>query len=152
LAANFLDRGAWEVLWGELHHQGDVGEASYAAVPHLVGLAAAAPKRDWNVYALVATIEIERHRQNNPPLPSYLTESYTTGFQQLAELALSELKTAKDRYVVRSALSVVALARGEAKLGALLGHLDDSEIDDFAETQLAWSDLYRNDDQSPSSV
>lgn len=27
---------AWHELWEELHHQGDVGDASYAAVPHLV--------------------------------------------------------------------------------------------------------------------
>jgi hypothetical protein len=26
----------WEVVWNELHHQGDVGEASYAFVPYLV--------------------------------------------------------------------------------------------------------------------
>lgn len=26
---------AWQELWAELYHQGDVGEASYAAVPHL---------------------------------------------------------------------------------------------------------------------
>jgi len=25
----------WEELWDKLQHQGDVGEASYAAVPHL---------------------------------------------------------------------------------------------------------------------
>jgi hypothetical protein len=27
--------GAWDALWEELHHQGDVGDASYAAVPHI---------------------------------------------------------------------------------------------------------------------
>jgi hypothetical protein len=27
---------AWSELWDELHHQGDVDVASYAAVPHLV--------------------------------------------------------------------------------------------------------------------
>jgi len=27
---------AWEELWEELHHQGDVGDASYAAIPELV--------------------------------------------------------------------------------------------------------------------
>jgi hypothetical protein len=26
----------WSELWNELHHQGDVGEASFAAVPQLV--------------------------------------------------------------------------------------------------------------------
>jgi hypothetical protein len=30
---------AWEELWEQLHHQGDVGDASYAAVPELVSIA-----------------------------------------------------------------------------------------------------------------
>jgi hypothetical protein len=25
----------WEIVWDEFHHQGDVGEASYALVPYL---------------------------------------------------------------------------------------------------------------------
>ena len=29
---------AWDELWNELHHQGDVGEASFAAVTALVDL------------------------------------------------------------------------------------------------------------------
>ncbi len=32
LATDFADGDAWMELWGELHRQGDVGEASYAAV------------------------------------------------------------------------------------------------------------------------
>src|SRR5678809_694906 len=48
----------WDQLWEELHHQGDVGEASYAAVPHLVRITQGITVRDWNVYALVALIEI----------------------------------------------------------------------------------------------
>ena len=46
---------AWKELWNELHHQGDVGEASYAAVPALVRIEAARRGADWNTYALVAT-------------------------------------------------------------------------------------------------
>jgi len=36
LRAEPLDQAAWGELWNELHHQGDVGAASYAAVPLLV--------------------------------------------------------------------------------------------------------------------
>ena len=48
----------WEELWNELHHQGDIGEASYAAVPQLVSIAGAAGSRDWNFYGLLAIIEV----------------------------------------------------------------------------------------------
>ena len=27
---------AWQELWEDLHHQGDVGDASYASIPELV--------------------------------------------------------------------------------------------------------------------
>jgi hypothetical protein len=51
---------AWEELWGELHHQGDVGPGSYVAVPHLVRIHRSRGVPDWNTYALVATIELAR--------------------------------------------------------------------------------------------
>ena len=54
------DVSAWEELWQELHHQGDVGEASYAALPALVRVHEARGVADWNTYALAATIEEAR--------------------------------------------------------------------------------------------
>jgi hypothetical protein len=45
---------AWQELWEELHHQGDVGDASYAAVPELVRIHRSESAVDWNPYALVA--------------------------------------------------------------------------------------------------
>ena len=50
----------WNELWEELHHQGDVGTASYAAVPHLLEFARVSKKLDWNVFGLIATIELAR--------------------------------------------------------------------------------------------
>jgi hypothetical protein len=36
LLADGPDEELWEEFWNELHHQGDVNQASYAAVPWLV--------------------------------------------------------------------------------------------------------------------
>ena len=47
----------WRELGNELHHQGDVGIASYATIPQLVDLQRRTRKLDWNLYALAATIE-----------------------------------------------------------------------------------------------
>jgi len=132
----------WDELWEELHHQGDVGEASYAAVPHMVRIAQAAAVRDWNVYALVALIEIERHRKNNPPLPDWLRPDYEVAWRDVTNLALTDLAASNDPLTVQSALSVVAVGRGHLKLGALLCHFDDSEVAELAEERLAWSQLY----------
>ena len=132
----------WGELWQELHHQGDVGEASYAAVPHIVRIAQSMAARDWNVYALVSVIEIERHRKANPPLPDWLRPDYEAAWRDLASLALRDLATSDDTSTVQSALSVVAITRGQLKLGALLCYFDESEVDELAEEKLAWADLY----------
>lgn len=134
---------AWEELWNELHHQGDVGEASYVAVPLLVEVRASCPDLGWQLYSLCATVETERHRTANPPLPVWLVPAYEAAWEALLSFALSELQTSRDSLLVRSALSAVALAKGEAKLGAMIGFLDDSEISEWVEANLAWSELYR---------
>jgi len=132
----------WDELWNELHHQGDVGVASYAAVPQLVRIAQARRDFDWNLYALIATIEIERHRRNNPPLPDWLAFSYDAAWEALVELALSDLAAKPDALTLRCALSVVALGRGDLKLGALLNYAEAGEISSYVEEHLAWSSLY----------
>ncbi|MGQ0542280.1 MAG: hypothetical protein ACT4O9_10595 [Blastocatellia bacterium] len=132
----------WDELWEELHHQGDVGEASFAAVPHLVRIAQVASIRDWNLYALVSLIEIERHRKTNPPLPEWIRDDYEAAWRDIATLALKELATSKDGPTIHSALGVIAIAHGQFKLGALICYFDESEIDELAEEKLAWSELY----------
>jgi hypothetical protein len=42
----------WQELWEELHHQGDVGEASYAAVRFLVGSYRKRRVLHWNNYPI----------------------------------------------------------------------------------------------------
>ncbi len=139
-----MERGesAWKELWEELHHQGDVGVASYAAIPQLVRISGSRRTSDWNLYSLAATIEIERHRKNNPPLPAWLSPSYKSAWEGLVKLALADLAGQPDELTLRSALSVVALGRGDIKLGALLNHADTDEIVAYVEDNLAWSTLY----------
>jgi hypothetical protein len=132
----------WEELWNELHHQGDVGVASYAAIPQIVRISAARRDRDWNLYALASTIEIGRHRKNNPPLPEWLADSYNTAWEGIVKLALCDLAGKPDELTLRSALAVVALGRGDLKLGALLNHSETAEIAAYVEDNLAWSSLY----------
>jgi hypothetical protein len=60
-------QGAWGQLWDGLHHQGDVGEASYACVPHLVRIHEARGMPDWNtswqrLIALAIAVETQRYR------------------------------------------------------------------------------------------
>jgi hypothetical protein len=118
------------------------GVASYAAVPQLVRIAGGATNRDWNFYALVATIEVERHRKGNPAIPAWLKSDYDGALARASALALADLDSKTDSATTCAILSVLALAKGELKLGAMLSGLDASELDEWLEERLAWSELY----------
>lgn len=135
----------WDELWQELHHQGDLGEASYASVPHLVRIAAARQTRGWNVYALVATIEVERHRKTNPPVPEWMRADYDRALRDLATLGLADLDDREDALTIRSILGLVALTKGALELGTWISYADESEIREALEEHQGWSNHYRRD-------
>ncbi len=114
----------WHELWEELHHQGDVGVASYAAVPQLVHLLGGADAREEDFYALIALIELERHRKHNPPLPAWLAGSYQAAWAQLPAIAARDLQGQLDPVMLESVFAVLALAKGKLRLGALLLQMD----------------------------
>ena len=142
LAADVEVASAWEELWNNLHHQGDVGEASYATVTALADLYSNDNLPDWNLFALTATIEVERHRKGNPPLPEWLSDDYQLAWHKLEELTVTTLRKSTDSETLQSLLAVLAIARGNLKLGALIIHLDSSELDEILEQYLDWKNFY----------
>jgi hypothetical protein len=135
-ALGALERGeetkaAWKELWNELHHQGDVDEASYAAVPHLVRIHAARGIPDANTYAMVAVIELARRADRNPVLPSYLQKAYDAAWRHLVELGIRELGAAKDRDLVSSIIGVIAIAKEQPALGTLSTYFSEDERKEF---------------------
>jgi hypothetical protein len=134
----------WAELWDNLHHQGRIGEASYAAVPQIVQIVARQKVRNWNPYALVATIEIERHRKSNPGLPDWLNGDYRDALYRLLGLGLNDLSSVKDSPTIQAILGFSAAAKGEIKLGAFISNADTSEIDAHLNEHDAWSEVYRS--------
>jgi hypothetical protein len=124
---------AWAELWDELHHQGDVDTASYAAVPELVRVHEARTVPDWNMYALVGTIELERGRGKNPDLPSWVEQPYRAALTRLGELAHEDLKATDDPLIARSALGVIALTKGLREHARLLFDLGESEVKEIVD-------------------
>jgi hypothetical protein len=104
--------GAWHELWDGLHHQGDVGDASYAAVPHLVAIHRERGIVDWNIYALVATIELARTEPKNPKIPNWLEQDYFRSINELAQIGVTEITKTEDQEVARAILGIVALSKG----------------------------------------
>lgn len=105
-------KAAWEVFWENLHHQGDVGEASYATVPHLVRIYRELQVFDWNVYGIVGIVELCRGERQNAALPSFMEADYFHAIQELAEYGIRQLPGVRDPEDVRAILSIVALSKG----------------------------------------
>lgn len=133
---------AWKELWNELHHQGDIDDASYASVPHLVRIYGAKSKTDWNFYAMVSIIEIERHRKKNPPLPDWLVKDYFHAWNELVKLAIRDFPKIQADLDIKTILGVLAIAKKQLKLGTLISTLDNDEISEILEDHLTWSKLY----------
>jgi len=123
----------YEELWDELHHQGDVGLASYYAVPHLIRIAKETGLIDSNVIALVSTIEICRNK-DNPKLPGALTPLYMDAIAALEELAYITLKNLNGLEHMSYAFAAIAVSKNQFKLAEALGLLtSETDIDYFLE-------------------
>jgi hypothetical protein len=99
----------WHEFIGELYHQGDVGEASYAALPELAKLIPEGSPIPWQLVALVAWIENARTASGNPALPEWLEESYFKAIESLAHRCLRELSKSTTSYQTSAMLAIIAL-------------------------------------------
>jgi hypothetical protein len=118
----------WDAVWQELYHQGDVGEGSFVAIPHLVRIHRTRGVVDWNTYAIAATVELARGVGSNPDVPQWARESYEEALRELARLGLQELPVARDREAIRSILALLAIAYGARTYGRILATFTEDEV------------------------
>ncbi|MFT4623759.1 MAG: hypothetical protein ACI8PZ_002415 [Myxococcota bacterium] len=119
---------AWGSLWENLHHQGDIGVASYAALAHLVRIRAESGCPDWRAFGLAALIEECRLAGHNPEIPARLANGYRRAWECLLGLALEDIRRDEEPDLIRAALSIVAFARGLTLQGRVLAGLTDDEL------------------------
>jgi len=125
---------AWQELWNGLHHQGDVGEAFYAAVPHLVRIHAdrGVPKPD--TYALEATIgDARQHGGGNPEIPAFLREGYDAAWRHLTDMGLRELGAVSAPAAVSAIIAAIAIGKGMPALGRMAMLVDEDERKEMLE-------------------
>lgn len=101
----------FDELWQELHHQGDVDAASYAATPYLLTYAQQSTTLNWSIFALISTIELAR--PNNPPPPPELTEAYFRAIHHIPAVVGQHPQQQWDDLLTQSIVSCIALARGQ---------------------------------------
>jgi hypothetical protein len=124
--------GVWHELWDELHHQGDVGDASFASVPFLVESYRQRGVLDWNTYAIVAIIELARKEGKNPDVPRWIADDYFEAIGKLAAIGTTEVLRAEADEDVRAMLSIIAIAKGLRIHGKLLVNYSEDELLDIA--------------------
>lgn len=128
LQANRDDADAWGELWEELHHQGDVGAASYAAVPYIAALQPRVSRDNCQVYSMVALIEGRRGEGENPPVSDWLEPGYGAALADLGAFAAVDVREASDALVKRAALGVFALTSGLRRWGQLISEMSEDEV------------------------
>lgn len=111
-------------------------------MPHLVRIHRDKQNLDWNLYALVSIIEIERHRNTNPNLPNWLELSYRRALAEILDLGLHDLRKANDEITTRAILGALALSKGLVKFGTIISTFEESEISEYLDEHMAWSELY----------
>ena len=127
-----LDRGkdtktAWDEIWNNLYHQGDIGEATYAALPHLVDIHAKRGEPEWNTYLFAAVVEDARRNPRNPQIPVWLKQAYDQSIARLVDLALADFKAARSSELINGILAVLAFSKGHFALGKLAYEFTEDE-------------------------
>lgn len=123
------DSEPWFTLWSSLCHQGDVYDASYAALPHIVEIACNAKGPiDFSFFQLPATIEIARHSKKGPPVPTDLANAYGDAVSRLTECVALHRHDDWDDSTLLSAASALAAAKGHHRVAEAIMNLDDDII------------------------
>jgi hypothetical protein len=116
----------WFSLWSALCHQSDVYTGSYAAVPHVVGIAAEKPEKERIPHiSFIACIEACRHRKKAPRIPTDLRSSYLLALEQVANLILECLMKQWDEKEYAILLGAFAVMRGQPRLGNAITELPE---------------------------
>jgi hypothetical protein len=103
----------WGLLTEELFHQGDVGDASYAAVPQIVRITLKHSQLHVDALTLVVLIEVARRSEGNPPVPEWLKTEYETAIGRLARETLIRFEQLESADLVRGALGILAVWKGQ---------------------------------------
>jgi len=123
------DAEPWPSLWSRLCHQGDVYEASYAAVPHIVRISGLmAGPVDFGFFLLPAAIEVARQEGRGPAIPLALEAAYLKAIRRLPSALEWRLDDDWDRDFSISAFGSLAVAKGHYRLAEVVMELDEDWI------------------------
>lgn len=115
-------------LWDELHHQGDVGLASYFSLPHIIQISKEKKFIDYNVFGLVAVIETERHT-DNPIIPTEFETDYLQEIRTgIIDLAVTIIQDNWDATLASTVMAALAAVKGHTEMAKAISKMEDSSI------------------------
>ncbi len=106
----------WETVWNELHHQGDVAEATYALIPYLVDYQSRQSTLDEQLFHFCVVVDLAQPENNNPPIPAEIEFSYAMALRQLPVIGVDLLKRGGAEHIVMGVVAAIALAAGHRVL------------------------------------
>ena len=127
-------------LWQELYHQGDVGIASYMALPHLIRIAKKNKLSTYHIPALVAVIEVARHI-NNPSIPQEFEQEYKDEIKGILEV-IQLNKQPWDSVYATSATAAIAAVNGHIQLARVIIELEDENLSEKFEKFMEYYDEF----------
>ncbi len=83
----------WSELCGSVVHQGDVSEAAYAVLPHVMAAAKSVPARDRTMHLAFAASALDGRERK--PCPDDLRAEYESAVAIARDLAMETLQTAE---------------------------------------------------------
>ncbi len=120
------DTEPWYSLWSALCHQYDVYNASYAALPHIVSMAAERPpQKRLDHISLCGSIEAFRHLDDAAPMPNDLEAAYLVALRQARELTIESLSLDWDEMDTRILLGMLAVFSGKPRLGCAIFEMEE---------------------------
>lgn len=106
----------WSSLSQAVNHQGDVYEAAFAVVPHMVNIAlSCSGPCAWNFLGLPASIEVARAR-DSVAVPPDLAAAYRASISLLPDVVAAHSAEPWDHVFTQAAAAALAVAHGQVRL------------------------------------
>ncbi len=119
----------WFSLWSALCHQSDVYDATYAAIPHIVAIAASKPKEErLGFINFISVAEAYRHKRNSPAIPDDLQLAYYSALKKSVPLILECLERDWDEEGYKVLLAALAVLWGKYKLGVAIFEMEEKVV------------------------
>jgi hypothetical protein len=106
----------WKRIWADLHHQGDVGEATYAFVPYLVEYQGRQRELDEQIFQFCVVVDLALPEGSNPPIPPELELPYAIALRKLPAIGTDLMRRGCSQEVLMGIAAATALAAGNRVL------------------------------------